>query len=697
MANARLAIDIGGTFTDVALDTGAGAIGATKVLTTHKAPEEGVIDGVMRLLAAHGLMPADVGLVLHGTTLATNAIIERKGAKTALVATEGFRDVLEIGYEDRYDQYDLGIEKPRTLVPRALRFTVPERVAYDGEVLKPLDEAAVEVLVPAIAAAGVEALAIAFIHAYARGDHEARARDILARSLPDISISISSEVSPEAREYERTVTTAVNAYVQPLMAGYLGRLEQRLQAEGFTAPVLLMTSGGGLTTLQTARRFPVRLVESGPAGGAILAAEVAKACGEARVLSFDMGGTTAKICLIDDGTPQTARVFEVDRQSRFAKGSGLPLRIPVIEMIEIGAGGGSIARLDGLGRITVGPDSAGSEPGPVAYGRGGTEPTVTDADLTLGRLDPDGFAGGTMQLDAAAAGRAIDRAIGAPLKLAKETAAFGISEIVDENMANAARVHAVENGVDVASRTLVAFGGAAPLHAGRLAAKLGIDRVIIPANAGVGSAIGFLHAPIAFEVVRGLYVRLADLDPQAIEALFAEMNGVARPIVSAAAGGVRPSEARLSYLRYVGQGHEVPVALPIGPLDPGDLRSRFEAAYRALFGRIIPEAPVEALSWSLAISTPARQAAAPATSAARPEGPGGAGAPRRLFVPEAARFDEVPVHARSALGSTTRLAGPLVITEAATTTVVPDGFDVTVHEEGHLVLTRRMAMREAAE
>ncbi|MAU98257.1 MAG: methylhydantoinase [Fulvimarina sp.] len=697
MANARLAIDIGGTFTDVALDTGAGTIGATKVLTTHKAPEEGVIDGVLRLLGSHGLGPADIGLVLHGTTLATNAIIERKGAKTALVATQGFRDVLEIGYEDRYDQYDLGIEKPRALVPRDLRFTVPERITFDGEVLKPLDEAAVEALVPAIAAAGVEGLAIAFIHAYARGDHEARARDILARALPDVSISISSEVSPEAREYERTVTTAVNAYVQPLMAGYLGRLEQRLQAEGFAAPVLLMTSGGGLTTLQTARRFPVRLVESGPAGGAILAAEVAKACGEARVLSFDMGGTTAKICLIDDGTPQTARVFEVDRQSRFAKGSGLPLRIPVIEMIEIGAGGGSIARLDALGRITVGPDSAGSEPGPVAYGRGGTEPTVTDADLTLGRLDPDGFAGGTMQLDAAAAKDAIDRAIGAPLKLEAETAAFGISEIVDENMANAARVHAVENGVDVASRTLVAFGGAAPLHAGRLAAKLGIDRVIIPANAGVGSAIGFLHAPIAFEVVRGLYVRLADLDPASIETLFAEMNAAARPIVSAAAGGSELTEARLAYLRYVGQGHEVPVALPTGPLDQEDLRGRFEAAYRALFGRIIPEAPVEALSWSLAVSTPARPAVARPGTAAPAAGAGEAGTLRRLFVPEAARFDKVPVHARSALGPATRLAGPLVITEAATTTVVPDGFDVTVHEEGHLVLTRRMAMREAAE
>jgi N-methylhydantoinase A len=690
----RLAIDIGGTFTDIALDANDGTIASTKVLTTRSSPETGVVEGVTQLLAERGLAPSSVGLILHGTTLATNAIIERKGAPTALIATQGFRDVLEIGYEDRYDQYDLTIEKPRPLIPRDLRFTVPERVAVDGSVLLPLDEDAVRALIPRIEAAGVKSLAVCFIHAYAFGAHEARVREILAEALPELSISISSEVSPEAREYERTMTTCINAYVQPLMAGYLGRLGERFLHEGLNAPVLLMTSGGGLTTLETARSFPVRLVESGPAGGAILAAQVADACQESKVLSFDMGGTTAKICLIDNGAPQTARSFEVDRQARFTKGSGLPLRIPVIEMIEIGAGGGSIAKVDALGRIMVGPESASSKPGPVAYGLGGTKPTVTDADLTLGRLDPDEFAGGRMTLDAKGAHDAIAARIGARLGLEPHTAAFGISEIVDENMANAARVHAVENGADISVRTLVAFGGAAPLHAGRLAGKLGIDRVIIPAHAGVGSAVGFLYAPVAFEIVRGRYMRLDMLDADAIEALFAEMNARARPIIAAAAPEAEIEETRLAYLRYVGQGHEVPVPLPLGPLDRVALRHAFEAAYRRLFGRIIPDAPVEALSWSLALvaAAPAMRGASMASKATT--------APLRkrwLFEPDSAAFTEVAVAARDALTAGDLLSGPMVITESATTTVVPEGFDVTVHPQGHLILMRRGKMQKAAE
>lgn len=689
MAQVRLAIDIGGTFTDVVLDTGDGRVDTTKVLTTPRAPEDGAITGMQAVLDAAGLTPGDVDLVLHGTTLATNALIERKGAATALITTDGFRDVLAIGYEDRYDQYDLAIVKAPPLIPQALRFTVPERVAVDGAVLRPLDEEAVRALVPQIEAAGVEAVAVALIHAYVAPAHEERIGAILAEALPGVSVSLSSAVSPEAREYERTMTTAVNAYVQPLMDGYLGRFEQRLAEGGFRSPVLLMTSGGGLTTIETARRFPVRLVESGPAGGAILAAEVARACGEDKVLSFDMGGTTAKICLIDNGVPNTARTFEVDRQSRFAKGSGLPIRIPVIEMIEIGAGGGSIAKVDAMKRIAVGPHSAGSDPGPVAYGKGGTEPTVTDADLTLGRLDPDDFAGGRITLDAEASAKAIETAVGAPLGLAPRLAAYGIGEIVDENMANAARVHAVENGADVASRTLIAFGGAAPLHAGRLAEKLGIDKVIVPAHAGVGSAVGFLYAPVSFEVIRSAFMPLDGLDTAALAEMFAEMDEVVRPVVTAAAPDAAIRATRTAYLRYIGQGHEVPVVVPES-LDPQALREAFEAAYIALFGRTIEGAAIEAMSWSLALAAPAR--AERMTERATTDA---AAATRALYDADAEAMAEVTAMPRAALADGT-LDGPALVTEAATTTVVPEGYSAALHPDGHLILTRQAPAREIA-
>ncbi|MFM8991251.1 MAG: hydantoinase/oxoprolinase family protein, partial [Alphaproteobacteria bacterium] len=494
MATRRVAIDIGGTFTDLVLEDGA-RISTKKVLTTPRAPEEGVMTGLREILAEAGLRAGDLDVVLHGTTLATNAILERKGAKTALVATEGFRDVVEIAYESRYDQYDISIEKPEPLVPRHLRFTVPERVDAAGGVRRALDEDAVRALAPALRREGIGAIAVAFLHSYAMPAHEERVREILAQEMPGTAISLSSEVCPEIREYDRTSTTIANAYVQPLMARYLKRLEKMLEEDGFRGPVYLMTSGGGLTTLDAAARFPIRLVESGPAGGAILASWLAMQAGEDKVVSFDMGGTTAKICLIEDGQPQSSRSFEVDRAARFLKGSGLPLRIPVIEMVEIGAGGGSIAKVDLLGRIAVGPESAASEPGPACYGRGGTRPTVTDADVVMGRIDPDAFAAGRIPLDTGKARAAVDDAIGRPQGLATDLAAFGIAEMVDETMASAARVHAVERGKALGEHTMIAFGGAAPLHAARVAEKLGIARVIVPANAGVGSAVGFLRAP----------------------------------------------------------------------------------------------------------------------------------------------------------------------------------------------------------
>ncbi|HTW68506.1 MAG TPA: hydantoinase/oxoprolinase family protein, partial [Acetobacteraceae bacterium] len=548
MLAARLAVDIGGTFTDLALEH-AGQRTTLKVLTTQAAPEQGVLEGVRAILSAAAIAAADIGIVIHGTTLATNAIIERKGARTALITTQGFRDVIAMGNESRYDQYDLNITLPEPLVPRHLRLPVPERLDNEGNVLLPLDEAAVRALVPALRDAGVQSLAIGFLHAFVNPRHEQRVREILAEALPDVPVSLSSEVSPEMREWERFSTTVANAYVQPLMARYLRGLEAGLRGLGVIAPVFLMLSGGGLTTIETACRFPVRLVESGPAGGAIFSASIAKECGLENVLSFDMGGTTAKICLIDRFKPQTARAFEVARVGRFRKGSGLPLRIPVIEMVEIGAGGGSLAHVDAMGRIAVGPESAGADPGPACYGRGGTRPAVTDANLVLGRYDAARFAGGSMALDSAAAHDALLAEVGGTLGLTADMAALGVVEMVDENMANAARVHAIESGKTYDGRTLIAFGGGGPVHACRVAEKIGISRVLVPSGAGVGSAIGFLRAPVGYEVVRSLYQRFSTFDVDAVNALLAEMQAEAMRVVAAAGSGLATTETRTAFMR----------------------------------------------------------------------------------------------------------------------------------------------------
>ncbi|MBL4719564.1 MAG: hydantoinase/oxoprolinase family protein, partial [Alphaproteobacteria bacterium] len=604
-ATARLAVDIGGTFTDVVLETGE-RLETAKVLTTSGAPEEAVLAGIDLVLAQANLTPADLEILIHGTTLATNAIIERKGAVTALITTEVFRDILDIAYETRFDQYDVFIDKTMPLIPRYLRLTAPERVSVEGTVLRPLDEDAVRALLPVLEKEGVESVAIGFLHAYANDDHERRVRDIIVAARPDLHVTLSSEVCPEVREYERLTTASANAYVQPLMASYLTRLKTELDARGYVCPIFLMTSGGGLTTLDTAIRFPIRLVESGPAGGAILATGVAAECGATQALSFDMGGTTAKICLIEDYQPETGRSSEVARAARFKKGSGLPLRIPVVEMVEIGAGGGSIARIDGMGKIQIGPESAGSEPGPACYNRGGTAPTITDGDVFLGRIDPGSFAGGKVKLAPAKSGAAIEAVIGAPLGLSPHMAAYGIIEMVDENMANAARVHAIERGQVISEHTIIAFGGAAPLHAARLAEKLGIDRVIVPTNAGVGSAVGFLRAPISYEVVRSRYITLQDFDPTQANALLADMRAEALDVVRAGAGDAELQETRLAYMRYRGQGHEITVALPNRDLRHDDvamLKEHYEQAYAALFSRIIPGAEIEILTWAMTVST----------------------------------------------------------------------------------------------
>ena len=687
-ADARLAVDIGGTFTDVVVEH-AGRRTTTKLLTTPEAPERAVIEGVGRVLAAAGLTPADLALVIHGTTLATNALIERKGALTALIATQGFRDSIEMAYENRFEQYDVFIDKPPPLVPRHLRYTVPERIDARGEVLLALDEEAVGALADELARRRVASVAIGFLHSYVNQDHERRARDVLARRLPDLSITLSSDVCPEIREYDRLSTACANAYIQPLMARYLGELERRLRALGVACPLFMMLSGGGISTIEIAARHPIRLVESGPAGGAILASHVAAECGLPRLLSFDMGGTTAKICLIDDYEPQTSRGFEVARAYRFLKGSGLPLRIPVIEMVEIGAGGGSIARLDALKRIAVGPDSAGAEPGPACYDRGGVAPTVTDADLVLGRIDPATFAGGRVALAPARAEAALAGAIGGPLGLATPLAALGVSEMVDETMTNASRVHAVERGKDLADRTLVAFGGAAPLHAARLAEKLAMTRVIVPTSAGVGSAVGFLRAPVAYEVVRSRYQRLDRFDAVAVNRMFAEMRAEAFGVVEQGAPGATFTEQRSAFMRYVGQGHEITVALPARDLTAADLpllQQSFDDSYRALYGRTIPRLQVEALSWTLRVATPvARPEAVGAPPPASRPTPDGS---RALFDPARGAFVEVPVYRRDRLAPGARLGGPALIVEDETTIVVTERFDAHVNRLGYVVLER---------
>ncbi len=686
---ARLGVDIGGTFTDVALERGAERWTA-KILTTPQAPEEGVLEAIRRVLTEAQIAPQEIALVIHGTTLATNALIERKGARTALLTTEGFRDVLEIRHENRFEQYDVNIDLPPPLVPRRLRLPVRERIDAQGRVLTPIDDESLERAIDALAAHAVEAVAVGFLHSFTNGAHEERAREAIARRLPAVAVTLSAEVSPEMREYERFSTACANAYVQPLMGRYLEQLDTELRRAGFRCPLFLMTSGGGLTTVETAVRFPVRLVESGPAGGAIFASRIAEQHGLARVVSFDMGGTTAKICLIDDGRPQTNRVFEVARIYRFLKGSGLPLRIPVIEMVEIGAGGGSIARVDAMGRIAVGPESSGSEPGPVSYGRGGSEPTVTDADLVLGRIDPAAFSGGKLPLDTESARRQIEARIGAPLGLAAELAALGISEMVDENMANAARVHAIESGKDVRGRTLIAFGGAAPLHAARVAEKLGMSKVLVPANAGVGSAVGFLRAPVAYEIVRTRLERVSRFDATAVNRLLAEMRAEAEAIVRRGAPEAALTEQRSAFMRYRGQGHEIAVTLPNRAFRTGDRRTvaeLFETAYRRLYARTIPGVDIEITSWVVAVST-AAQGVLAAPGEARPHMP----APRTrrpVLDPETGEFIEVPIYWRPDLAPGARIEGPAVIAEDETSTVLSPLFDAEIDAFGAIALTRR--------
>ncbi len=687
-AAVRLAVDIGGTFTDLALET-RGVRHTAKVLTTPDAPERGVMTGVGAILAAAGLAAGDITILVHGTTLATNAVIERKGARTALITTEGFRDVLALGNESRYDQYDLNIVLPEPLVPRYLRLTVPERLDNEGHVLRALDEEAVRALVPVLVRHGVQSVAVGFIHGFVNPAHERRVRDILGEMLPDMPVSLASDVSPEMREWERFSTTAANAYVQPMMARYLGILEADLRAMGMAAPIFMMLSGGGLTTIATACRFPIRLVESGPAGGAIFSATIAAECGLAAVLSFDMGGTTAKICLIDDSQPQTSRSFEVARVGRFRKGSGLPLRIPVIEMVEIGAGGGSLAHVDSLGRIGVGPESAGADPGPACYGRGGVHPAVTDANLSLGRYDPLRFAGGAMTLHPDAALAALDADVGRPLSLSPELAGLGVVEMVDENMANAARVHAIESGKTYDGRTMIAFGGGGPVHGYRVAEKIGISRILVPTGAGVGSAIGFLRAPVGYEVVRSLYQRFSTLDVGAVNALLGDMTEEAEAVVAEGSFGAATRQVRTAFMRYVGQGHEIPVSLPDRVLTQDDvagIRAAYDRAYAHFYDRPVPGSDVEIMSYAVQVSTLTEPAGGVLSDGAAFD----ASAARSQLVRDTTtgEVSDWAIYDRLDLAPGAKLQGPAIIVENETSTLVGPGWTAHIDSHGYILMVR---------
>jgi 5-oxoprolinase (ATP-hydrolysing)/N-methylhydantoinase A len=692
----RIGFDIGGTFTDfVLLDPARDRIRLHKYLTTPEDPSIGALAGLGELLAAAGVGLDQVGEILHGTTLVTNAVIERRGARLGLITTQGMRDVLELGAEQRYDIYDLFLDFPAPLVPRRHRLEVPERVTRNGRVVVPLDEEAVARAVETLAGEGVEALAICFLHSYRRAEHERRAGEIARRLRPGLDVSLSAEVAPELREYPRAVTTCANAYVQPLVDRYLARLEGELARRGFRGALRLMHSGGGLVAPAAARAFPIRLLESGPAGGALATAFFGALAGKADVISFDMGGTTAKACLIRGGRADVAPMTEVARVHRFRKGSGLPIRAPVIDMIEIGAGGGSIARVDEVGLLKVGPRSAGADPGPACYGKGGVEPTVTDASLALGYYDPDFFLGGRMKLDPQASLEALGRIAG-PLRLSPVEAAWGVHRVVTENMAAAARVHIIEKGADPRRYAMVGFGGAGPAHAADVARLLGVAEVIVPPASGAASALGFLAAPLSFEASRSHPLRLAPgFDAGPANAVLAELEAQCRAWLRQA--GVTDADAgveRSADMRLVGQMHEIAVPLPPDPLGAGSLgpiRRAFADAYTARYASFYERADVEIVSFRVRAAGPS-PALAVREEARDDSGPPLKGHRRAWF---GAGFVDAAVYDRYALRPGTRIAGPALVEEREATTVIPPGDSAVVDASGNLRIAVALATRPA--
>jgi N-methylhydantoinase A len=685
----RVGSDIGGTFTDLILTSDDGqTFQVGKVLTTPDRPDDAVVAGIQEVLGAAGVPAGRVSHVLHGTTLFTNALIERKGARTALVTTKGFRDAIEIAREHRYDMYDLYMQRPRPIAPRHLRFELDERVLVDGSVRRPVDPGEVRRLAAELRRHGVEAVGVCLLHAYANPAHERLVGSILREALPDVAVTLSSELVPEIREYERTSTTLANVYVQRLAQRYLGRLQERLHGVGVAGGLYIMQSNGGLCEAETGGRYPVRLIESGPAAGALAAAHYGALLGHKDLLSFDMGGTTAKACVISDGEPLVSPEFEVDRRYHFKKGSGLPIKVPVIEMIEIGTGGGSLARVDALRRLRVGPESAGARPGPVSYALGGAEPTVTDADLVLGYLDPDFFLGGQMRLDRDAALRAIADRVGRPLGLDPVEAAWGIHQLANESMAGAARIHAIERGKDVERFPIFAFGGAGPVHALGVARILRSPGVIYPLGAGVMSAVGFLVAPLSFDFVRTLPGGLDTLDWTAVARAVAEMESEGRAVLGRTIPADQVRFRRFADMRYRKQGYEIRVPLPDGPLDASrtdEVRRSFETAYRAIYGHTVRDAPIEAVSWRVVAQGPPPSLRLPASPGAGRDPRAARKGLRRVYLPDARGYEEVPVYDRYALGAGTTLDGPAIIEERESTVVVNAAARIRVDDHSNVV------------
>ena len=690
---ARLGVDVGGTFTDLVLhDPQRDAVHTGKLLTTPDDPSRAIVEGTQRILREAGLAPRDLTSIVHGTTLVTNTVIERTGARVGLLTTAGFRDSIEIGREIRYDLYDLFLEAPPTLVPRHLRREIPGRLDAEGTELLPLDEIAVaREVTDLVEGERIEALAIGFLHSYRDARHERRAGAIVRKLYPRLALTLSAEVAPEIREYERTSTACANAYVQPRMRRYLDKLEADLAGIGFAGRLYVMLSGGGIAAVREAKEFPIRLIESGPAAGAMAAAFLARLAGLDRVVSYDMGGTTAKMCLVEDGAPDHKFDFEAGRVRRFVKGSGLPLKVSVVDMIEIGAGGGSIARIEpGSGLMKVGPRSAGAVPGPVCYGRGGTEPCVTDADLLLGRLDPGYFLGGEMALDPDRVRRAFAEGVAEALRLSPVEAALGVQRIVDETMAAATRMHLAEKGRDPRGYTLIAFGGAGPVHAWNLARLLKIRRVLVPLGAGVASALGFLVAPPATDMVRSHVGRLERLDWEVVNGLIAEMAAEGCALLAEA--GADPASITLAPtadMRHVGQGFEIAVPLPATALGEADLpaiRRAFFDSYRTRFGRVVEDQPIEALSWRLACAAPGQdiRIRAPAGLAGSGDHPVPRGERPVTFEGHGAL--PCPVYDRYALRPGMEFAGPALVEERESTCVVGPETRIAVDAQLNLLL-----------
>ena len=696
----RIGADVGGTFTDVVLEAN-GEIFSTKVLTTYESPEIGILQGIHAVIADSETSLSELDSFIHGTTLATNALISRTGAKTAFITTNGFRDTIEMRTESRFEQYDLNLELPKPLIERKDRYVLSERISADGSVLLPFDEMEAKNLIKHLSLEenGYEAVAVGFIHSYMNDRHESLIQEMLLDQLPNIKVSISSEVSPQMREFERFNTVCANAYVQPMMASYLERLKTKLAHAGAKCDIHLIHSGGGLISIESAIKFPVRLIESGPAGGAIFASEIATRHGIDAALSYDMGGTTAKICLIDEQSPRSAKTFEVARTHRFTKGSGMPISIPVIEMIEIGAGGGSIANVDDLKQIRVGPLSAGSEPGPAAYGLGGSLATVTDANVLLGRISPETFGADDINLIPEESGKAISTDVAEPLETDIESAAIGIIEVVDENMANAARVHAVENGRDVSQYTMIAFGGGAPLHASRLCDKLEIERLLIPPGAGVGSAIGFLQTPFSYEALKSFYVSTQNFDHKSVNKLLVDLTSEATEFVMDASNEKHNIASliveRCAFMRYAGQGWEITVPLENKTFDNFGielLKNKFEKTYEEHFGRAIEGLQIEVVGWSVKVTSPKPETEK--TITVDSENIVTTDFKRVIYDSVEDSEVEASVFQREKLNPGDCVMGPAIIVENQTTTWVPSNKKSSTQQDECLLITKKT---EAAE